>query len=214
MFTYLLALKMDMNKQFQTKEQLLHRIQEGISFGDGDEYTISDYLKYSHEQVKHWYAENYARTNKVMNPQNIEKDYWDIIESSDQEYYVEYGNDVDTHVFGSGFPKSERGRCLGSEIDIDKFHLPEPLFGTEDYYKETYWNPNNIPCCDESILRHVKVGINGINVPWLYFGSIFATFCYHTEDNDFYSFNYHHYGMIQHTLHFIMIVFNSLHHNN
>ena len=174
----------------------IYIIISGESFGDGDEYTIPQYLNHSHEQVKTWYAQHYADSHKAMTPLNIEKDYWNIIESLDQEYFVEYGNDVDTHTFGSGFPKSERGRCLGAEIDIDKVDAPEPDFGSEDYYKETYWNLNNIPCCDESILRHVKVGINGINVPWLYFGSIFATFCYHTEDNDFYSINYHHYGKI------------------
>jgi histone demethylase JARID1 len=185
---------MDSKKKIQTKEQMLHRIQEGISFGDGEEYTASDYLRHAHEQVTAWYDANYAETNKPMTPLNIERDYWDLIESLQKEYFVEYGNDVDTHVFGSGFPRSERGRCLGGEIDVEKVNLPEPAFGTEDYYKETYWNLNNIPLSNESVLRHVKVGINGINVPWLYFGSIFTTFCYHTEDNDFYSINYHHYG--------------------
>ena len=72
--------------------------------------------------------------------------------------------------------------------------LPEPEFGTEDYYKETYWNLNNIPCAPDSVLRHVKVGINGINVPWMYYGSLFTTFCWHNEDNHLYSINYHHKG--------------------
>lgn len=46
----------------------------------------------------------------------------------------------------------------------------------------------------DSVLRHVKVGIAGINVPWLYFGSLFSTFCWHNEDNYLYSINYHHKG--------------------
>jgi hypothetical protein len=98
----------------------IYIIIRGESFGDGDEYTIPQYLNHSHEQVKTWYAQHYADSHKAMTPLNIEKDYWNIIESLDQEYFVEYGNDVDTHTFGSGFPKSERGRCLGAEIDIDK----------------------------------------------------------------------------------------------
>lgn len=89
---------------------------------------------------------------------------------------------------------SERGRSTNGSTNPEKVKLPEPKFGTEDYYKETLWNINNMPCAPDSVLRHVKVGINGINVPWMYFGSLFTTFCWHNEDNYLYSINYHHKG--------------------
>jgi len=44
------------------------------------------------------------------------------------------------------------------------------------------------------VLRHVKVPLNGVNVPWLYMGTLFSTFCWHNEDNYLYSINYHHDG--------------------
>ena len=53
---------------------------------------------------------------------------------------------------------------------------------------------NNFPNAPGSVLRHVKVGINGINVPWMYYGSLFTTFAYHNEDNYLYSINYNHRG--------------------
>ena len=243
---------MKSKKEFQTKEQHLHRLQEGVSFGDGKDYNPSAYIKMAREKAIEW-RDMYYRANrasgsqenggngakengdgdstsptnpnsangaptsmasevaaisssnnrsesvdsesKEFNTENLEKDYWNIVETQSQSVVVEYGNDVNANDFGSGFPMSERGRCLeGGTIDVDKVDLPEPKFGTEDYYKETWWNLNNIPCAPDSILRHVRVGINGINVPWMYYGSLFSTFCWHNEDNYLYSINYHHWG--------------------
>ena len=197
-------------KRFSTKRQLLHRLQEGISFGDGEEYNGADYHRYASKVSKEWKARNYPNDsgsgdresdemdNEGSNrftPDNIEKDYWEIVENrGSREMAVEYGNDVDTNEFGSGFPMSERGRSVYGTADPQKMKLPEPKFGTEDYYKETWWNISNMPWAPESVLRHVKVGINGINVPWLYYGSLFTTFCWHNEDNYLYSINYHHKG--------------------
>ena len=69
--------------------------------------------------------------------ENLEHDYWDIVETRSREVAVEYGNDIDTNEFGSGFPLSERGRCVYATSDPEKVKQPEPKFGTEDYYKET-----------------------------------------------------------------------------
>jgi len=131
---------------------------------------------------------------RIFNPENLEQDYWDLVENRSREFGVEYGNDVNTDEFGSGFPLSERGRSVYGTHDPEKAKLPDPKFGTEDYYKETWWNLNNIPWTPDSVLRHVKVGINGINVPWMYYGALFTTFCWHNEDNYLYSINYHHKG--------------------
>lgn len=191
---------MKSSKTFQTKEQMLHRIQEGLSFDDGEEYCASDYLRMAQERTKKWIYKN--STPKGMDdsklrmaPKELEKSYWDAVEVNKKDHVVEYGNDVDTDKFGSGFPRSERGRCVGADVDKEKEGLPEPKFGTDEFYKESYWNLQNIPNCPDSILQHIKVGINGINVPWLYFGDLFTTFCWHNEDNYLYSINYNHWGL-------------------
>ena len=36
--------------------------------------------------------------------------------------------------------------------------------------------------------------VEGLTHPWLYFGALFATFCWHTEDHFLYSLNYLHTG--------------------
>jgi histone demethylase JARID1 len=216
---------MEIPKKFSTKLQLLHRIQEGISFGDGDEYNPGSYQRYASNFTKHYKSREYPEHDLLTGttnagrdaaevaqgelkeqpsvvtddrrrfiPENLEQDYWDVVENRSREVNVEYGNDVDTTDFGSGFPLSERGRSVHGVTNPRKANLPEPKFGTPDYYKETWWNLNNIPNTPDSVLRHVKVGINGINVPWMYYGSLFTTFCWHNEDNYLYSINYHHKG--------------------
>jgi histone demethylase JARID1 len=193
------CIDMESDKKFETKLQLLHHIQEGVSFGDGREYTAKEYIQMAIEKTKSWIAENVKDKDDdvptKVSPEYLEEGYWDIVELGKQNYEVEYGNDVDSSEFGSGFPKSDRGRDVGGIIDVDDDGtLPEPKFGTDEFYKESYWNLNNISLAPDSILQYVKVGINGINVPWLYFGNLFSTFCWHNEDNYLYSINYNHFG--------------------
>jgi hypothetical protein len=178
--------------RFQTKHQLLHRLQEGIAFGDGVEYTAGEYQEVASRRTKEWKDRYYPDhdllsrhadvgdetiRDKLFTPENLERDYWDIVETHTKQVSVEYGNDVDSSALGSGFPLSERGRAVHGTKNLEKMTLPEPKFGSEDFYKETYWNLNNIPFAPDSALRHVKVGINGINVPWMYFGSLFTVRC-------------------------------------
>ena len=153
----------------------------------------------NHELLKRHVGDDASEENKqkLFTPENLERDYWNIVENRDKEnasVAVEYGNDVDTAVCGSGFPLSERGRSVNGTRNKAKMAEPEPKFGTEDYYKETWWNLNNIASAPNCVLKHVKVGITGINVPWMYYGSLFSTFAWHNEDNYLYSVNYHHKG--------------------
>ena len=52
----------------------------------------------------------------------------------------------------------------------------------------------NIASSEGSLLSHLRVRINGVNVPWLYVGMLFSSFCWHNEDNYLYSINYSHFG--------------------
>ena len=139
-FSSLSGVDMDSSKKFQTKEQLLHRIQEGISFGDGDDYTVSEYIKMAQEKLKQWATEHrlrYGDENIEFTPEYLEQCYWDTVEISNEEFVVEYGNDVDSDEFGSGFPRSQRGRDVGDnkKVPEDLKNLPEPKLGTDEFYK-------------------------------------------------------------------------------
>jgi len=69
-----------------------------------------------------------------------------------------------------------------------------PDMFSADYYTRTGWNLVNIAASEGSVLTHLQTSINGINVPWLYIGMLFSSFCWHNEDNYLYSINYSHFG--------------------
>ncbi|CRG97686.1 JmjC domain containing protein, putative [Plasmodium gallinaceum] len=55
-------------------------------------------------------------------------------------------------------------------------------------------NIKSLPFIKGSMLRNIDILIEGVNIPWLYIGTLFSSFCWHTEDNYFASINYQHWG--------------------
>lgn len=56
------------------------------------------------------------------------------------------------------------------------------------------WNFESLIDLDENIVNRTELDIPGVTSPWLYFGCLFATFCWHVEDQFLYSMNYLHTG--------------------
>ncbi|XP_072993424.1 lysine-specific demethylase JMJ17 [Typha latifolia] len=112
----------------------------------------------------------------------IEKQFWEIVEGRAGEVEVMYGSDLDTSVFGSGFPHLDKS--VPSSVDSKVWRE----------YCDSPWNLNNLPKLPGSMLRAVKENIAGVMVPWLYVGMLFSSFCWHVEDHCFYSMNYLHWG--------------------
>lgn len=105
---------------------------------------------------------------------------------------VHYANDLDTSQFGSGFPPRSVVPGDWSEAAsgrADGHSLQDPAF-----YAKTGWNLNNLPFLRHSVTGHVEEPVQGVNVPWLYYGMLFASFAWHTEDDFLYSINYMHFG--------------------
>lgn len=170
--------------KFPTRLQRISTLQQGEGFDDGNSYTLAQY-KVMADRYKQQWADTHHE-GVAMSKEEIKDEYWRIVETASKEAVVEYGNDLDTSQYKSGFIKTT-AQSLAS-LDVK----PEPF--SEDFYATTGWNLNCVSKVPGSLLRRITTPINGVNVPWLYFGMIFSTFCWHIEDNYLYSINYSHFG--------------------
>ncbi|KAI4826752.1 hypothetical protein KUCAC02_030185 [Chaenocephalus aceratus] len=109
----------------------------------------------------------------------VEKEFWRLVSTIEDDVTVEYGADIASKEFGSGFPLTT------SHFEVS----PE-----DKHYLSSGWNLNNMPVLDSSVLTHITADICGMKLPWLYVGMCFSSFCWHIEDHWSYSINYLHWG--------------------
>ena len=153
--------------RFETKLQNVHSLSEGRTFQFGKEYTKGEYEAMAKAYEERWAKE---RPDVDANDANaLERAFWDMVETRSEQARVEYGNDLDTKIFGTGFGVDENGEKHPWDFE----HL--------------YSHPLNL-------LRVVEHDIPGLTKPWLYLGMLFATFCWHVEDHFLCSLNYLHRG--------------------
>ena len=113
-------------------------------------------------------------TKRTVTEDDVEREFWRLVESKTEVIEVEYGADIHSTTHGSGFPTAEKN----------------PL----DAYSRDPWNLNVLPLHPDSLFQNIKSDISGMISPWLYVGMCFSTFCWHNEDHYCYSANYQHFG--------------------
>ncbi|RDX72390.1 putative lysine-specific demethylase JMJ16, partial [Mucuna pruriens] len=162
---------------------------ETFGFEPGPEFTLETFQRYAedfqlkyfrkNENVSHLGA-NTTILNGTSEPsvENIEGEYWRMVESPTEEIEVLYGADLETGIFGSGFPS--KSSHVGS--------------ASHEQYIKSGWNLNNFARLPGSLLSYESSDISGVLVPWLYIGMCFSSFCWHVEDHHLYSLNYMHWG--------------------
>ncbi|KAJ6301177.1 hypothetical protein OIU77_015481 [Salix suchowensis] len=157
---------------------------ETFGFHSGSDFTLEEF-----EKEAAYFKECYFGTKDPMDDgtetqkwepsvEDIEGEYWRIVEKPTDEVKVLYGADLETATFGSGFPKAS---ALMTE-------------GDSDQYVVSGWNLNNLPRLPGSVLCFEECDVSGVLVPWLYVGTCFSSFCWHVEDHHLYSLNYLHWG--------------------
>jgi histone demethylase JARID1 len=150
-----------------------------FGFQEGAVYSLKQFQERAHSFKQGHFSSKMpidpiTNTAKPVTEDDVEREFWRLVESITETVEVEYGADVHSTTHGSGFPTIERN--------------------PRDPYATDPWNLNIMPYHPESLFRHIKSDISGMTVPWLYVGMVFSTFCWHNEDHYTYSTNYQHFG--------------------
>lgn len=169
---------------------LARKDDDNFGFDCGPEFTLEAFQKYANEFKDQYFRVQEVESNSdciavgglkgrwAPSVENIEGEYWRVVQKPTEQIEVLYGADVETGKFGSGFPKAK---------------LATPTEAA-DLYAASGWNLNNIARLPGSMLSFEDGDISGVIVPWLYLGMCFSSFCWHVEDHHFYSLNYLHWG--------------------
>lgn len=156
----------------------LNSDRDSFGFVPGKQYTLESFRRMADRSRRRWFGPG------PVSRMQIEKKFWEIVEGTVGEVEVMYGSDLDTSVYGSGFPRI---------TDQKQQSIDAKLW---DEYSMNPWNLNNLPKLKGSMLQAVHHNITGVMVPWLYIGMLFSSFCWHFEDHCFYSMNYLHWYAI------------------
>ncbi|XP_073805140.1 lysine-specific demethylase 5A isoform X1 [Danio rerio] len=146
----------------------------------GFEQAVREYTLQSFGEMADHFKSDYFNMPVHMVPTElVEKEFWRLVSSIDEDVIVEYGADISSKDVGSGFPVRDGRR---------------KLIGDEEEYAASGWNLNNLPVLEQCVLTHTSGDISGMKVPWLYVGMCFSSFCWHIEDHWSSSINYLHWG--------------------
>ncbi|GFN77384.1 lysine-specific demethylase 5a [Plakobranchus ocellatus] len=138
------------------------------------DYTLQSFG----EMADHFKASYFKMPVHRVTTTQVEKEFWRLLHTLEENVMVQYGADIHAIEMGSGFPTKNT----------------EDLLPEDEEYVTSGWNLNNLPVLEQSVLCHINADISGMKVPWCYVGMCFSSFCWHIEDHWSYSINYLHWG--------------------
>jgi histone demethylase JARID1 len=153
-----------------------------------------EFQQYANRLKRKWLGSD-ARV-KALSPEEIEAEFWRIVEQSKEPVEVLYGSDLDTSIYGKDavcdqVPVSLSARLLPRgccTVQGSPSPLPRPQFplsvpgsgfprlgdakgrgesGAWEEYARSCWNLNNMPRDAASVLNRIDDQIPGVMVPWL-----------------------------------------------
>ncbi|KAK4385439.1 putative lysine-specific demethylase [Sesamum angolense] len=169
---------------------------ERFGFEPGPEFTLDTFQKYADDFKAQYFSRNKNFSDPGYNSmmveeqwqpsiENIEGEYWRMVEKPTEEIEVLYGADLETGVFGSGFPKNAQQVHSASDIK----------------YINSGWNLNNFPRLPGSVLSFEDSDISVCASSLAVLRNVLSSFCwvrisilFITLDHHLYSLNYMHWG--------------------
>eukprot|EP00184_Porphyridium_aerugineum_P006874 CAMPEP_0184706712 /NCGR_PEP_ID=MMETSP0313-20130426/36895_1 /TAXON_ID=2792 /ORGANISM="Porphyridium aerugineum, Strain SAG 1380-2" /LENGTH=1027 /DNA_ID=CAMNT_0027168273 /DNA_START=213 /DNA_END=3297 /DNA_ORIENTATION=- len=147
----------------------------------------------------------------------LERQYWTILSSGKDPVFTLYANDMDSReIYGpeheTFVSKRKPDGCPivhpWSLMVLPKYPdmlLSALVLGDEtnpkqaqpDGNKDERLSPSATSVDDAKMRRRMRMSVgklSGVCQPWIYFGMLFSSFCWHVEDNNLYSINYLHEG--------------------
>ena len=131
---------------------------------------------------------------------SLEQEYWNMLSNpshikrgrdQSEPLSVLYGSDQDSTVIGSGFPTLRQFTQDRNARATSKTARDTEI---DARYLSSAWNLVNLPTSRGSILQHAPGRVTGVTSPWLYFGMLYSSFCWHVEDHNLASISYLHTG--------------------
>ncbi|KAJ7402600.1 Lysine-specific demethylase 5C [Pitangus sulphuratus] len=133
----------------QCLAQECNKPQEAFGF----EQAARDYTLRTFGEMADAFKSDYFNMPVHMVPTElVEKEFWRLVSTIEEDVTVEYGADIASKEFGSGFP------VRGGKFKV----RPE-----EEEYLDSGWNLNNMPVMEQSVLAHITADICGMKLPWL-----------------------------------------------
>ena len=152
----------------------MHKIQ---NFEFTKKFNFAEYKNQSDILLKHFQKINKNELKDSTDTDKIEKLFWEICHG-----------DKDEKTF------------YAADIPFMKYFSKKDITDMNTYSEniEENWTLQNVNLLENSLFQFLKFeeksNISGLTIPWLYFGMIFSTFCWHVEDLFLYSLNFMHYG--------------------
>ncbi|KAL9683479.1 hypothetical protein QQ045_015301 [Rhodiola kirilowii] len=162
------------------RKRILKDEDQSFFFEEGPDLTLKSFQNYANDFKKNYFRNNCSgfENEYELSVEDIEGEYWRVVEYPTEKVEVLYGADLDNRKYGSGFPQISNQDCSPSA----------------EKYIESGWNLNNLPRLPGSLLSYESSDVSGVLVPWVYLGMCFSSFCWHVEDHHLYSVNYLHWG--------------------
>lgn len=146
-------------------------------------YTLYEFIEMCKQFESNFYS-TYGTPGRMLSLDDIERIFWDLVETENSDIKVKYGADIHNLRPGeiSGFPTKD--------MPLSPY---DPNADSASYIDHP-WNLTRLPFAKGSLLNYVKSSISGMTIPWIYVGSLLSTFCWHVEDHYTLSANYCHFG--------------------